>query len=354
MAHALAALHVQRAGVDALALNVGGSVACQCLGLHGNKVHQIMHMQHIAGREHAGHVGLQVLVHHSAVGVGVNGDAGILQQLVLRDQAHGEDQRITLVLLLGAGDGPTVRVHLGDGHAGQTVTAMDLGDGVAEIERDIVVIQTLHDVARQAGGVRHQLEHCLHMSAFQRHAACHDHADIAGAEDDDLLAGHPVVEVHVSLRGACGEHARRTLAGNAQCAAAALLAAHGKHHSLCLILAQAAAGGGGDDTILRQAQHRGAGLVRDLTLVHFINERLCIFRAGQALAEAAQTETVMDALAQDAAQHRLALQNDHVADALLVQLHRCGKTCRAAADNHNVFLFHRSVLLLPHIAGEYP
>ena len=192
------------------------------------------------------------------------------------------------------------------------------------------------------------------MSAFQRHAACHDHADIAGAEDDDLLAGHPVVEVHVSLRGACGEHARRTLAGNAQCAAAALLAAHGKHHSLCLILAQAAAGGGGDDTILRQAQHRGAGLVRDLTLVHFINERLCIFRAGQALAEAAQTETVMDALAQDAAQHRLALQNDHVADALLVQLHRCGKTCRAAADNHNVFLFHRSVLLLPHIAGEYP
>ena len=146
-----------------------------------------------------------------------------------------------------------------------------------------------------------------------------------------------ILEVHVSLRGACGEHACRTLAGNAQCAAAALLAAHGKHHSLCLILAQAAAGGGGDDTILRQAQHRGAGLVRDLTLVHFINERLCIFRAGQALAEAAQTETVMDALAQDAAQHRLTLQNDHVADALLVQLHRCGKTCRAAADNHNVF-----------------
>ena len=313
-----------------------------------------MHMQHVAGREHAGHVGLQVLVHEGTVGVGVNGDAGILQQLVLRDQANGEDQRIALVLLLGAGDGPTVRVHLGDGHAGQTITAMDLGDGVAEIERDIVVIQTLHDVARQAGGVRHQLEHCLHMSAFQRHAACHDHADIAGAEDDDLLAGHPVVEVHVSLRGACGEHARRTLAGNAQCAAAALLAAHGKHRSLCLILAQAAAGGGGDDTIRRQAQHRGAGLVRDLTLVHFINERLCIFRAGQALAEAAQTETVMDALAQDAAQHRLALQNDHVADALLVQLHRCGKTCRAAADNHNVFLFHRSVLLLPHIAGEYP
>ena len=67
-----------------------------------------------------------------------------------------------------------------------------------------------------------------------------------------------------------------------------------------------------------------------------------------------QAEAVMDALAQDAAQHRLALQNDHVADALLVQLHRCGKTCRAAADNHNVFLFHCSVLLLPHIAGEYP
>ena len=63
------------------------------------------------------------------------------------------------------------------------------------------------------------------MSAFQRHAACHDHADIARAEDDDLRAGHPVVEVQVSLRGACGEHARRTLAGNAQCAAAALLAA---------------------------------------------------------------------------------------------------------------------------------
>ncbi len=127
-----------------------------------------------------------------------------------------------------------------------------------------------------------------------------------------------------------------------------------EHHSLCLILAQAAAGGGGDNTVLRQAQHRGAGLVGDLALVHLINESLCILGAGQALAEAAQTKAIMDALAQDAAQHRLALQNDHVADALLVQFHRCGKTCRAAADNHNVLLFHRSVLLLPHGSGQDP
>ena len=64
--------------------------------------------------------------------------------------------------------------------------------------------------------MRHQLEHGLHMRALERHAARHDHADVARAEDDDLAAGHTVVQVHVRLRGACGKHAGGPLARNAE------------------------------------------------------------------------------------------------------------------------------------------
>jgi len=103
---------------------------------------------------------------------------------------------------------------------------MDFCDSVAQVERNIVVIQTLRNVAGQAGGIWHQLEHSLHMGAFQGHSAGHNHTDIAGTQNNDLFAGHAVIEVHVRLRSTGREHAGRTFTGDAQRATAAFLAAH--------------------------------------------------------------------------------------------------------------------------------
>ena len=49
-----------------------------------------------------------------------------------------------------------------------------------------------------------------------------------------------------------------------------------------------------------------------------------------------QAKAVVDALVQDAAEPRIALENQHVARAGLHGGFRRGKPCRAAADNNNV------------------
>jgi hypothetical protein len=63
--------------------------------------------------------------------------------------------------------------------------AVDAHDGGREVERDVEVVQALHDVARQAVGVRHQLEHAHHLHPLQDQPPRHDQADVARAEDRD-------------------------------------------------------------------------------------------------------------------------------------------------------------------------
>ena len=52
------------------------------------------------------------------------------------------------------------------------------------------------------------------MSAFQRHAACHDHADIAGAEDYYLFTRKKAFHIDETLGCTGGVNACRTEAGD--------------------------------------------------------------------------------------------------------------------------------------------
>ena len=69
-------------------LDIAGSGCAGQLALAGNKVHQIMHLHHVAAGKHAGDAGLHVFVHDGALGAGVHLDAGLLGQLVFGDQPH--------------------------------------------------------------------------------------------------------------------------------------------------------------------------------------------------------------------------------------------------------------------------
>ena len=71
-----------------------------------------------------------------------------------------------------------------------------------------------------------------------------------------------------------------------------------------------------------------------------VNEALGIFGAAQRFAKAGQAEAVVDALAQNAAQVRFALQNQQIAHALFVQGYGGCKARRAAANDDYFSVLH--------------
>ena len=70
-----------------------------------------------------------------------------------------------------------------------------------------------------------------------------------------------------------------------------------------------------------------------------VHEPLGVLGAGQALAEAGEAETVVDALAEDAAGLALPLQHHHVLHALLPQADGRRQAGGAAADDHGLMVF---------------
>ena len=73
-------------------------------------------------------------------------------------------------------------IDLGNGDRLEALAAADVGDGMRQKKRDVIVLKTLDDVAVEAARKRHQLDTREHLSALERHPARHDEADIAGAQ----------------------------------------------------------------------------------------------------------------------------------------------------------------------------
>jgi len=71
---------------------------------------------------------------------------------------------------------------------------------VGEVQGNIKVVQALHDVAGQATGVGHHFYAGQHLCTLKGHAAGHDQADVAAAEDQHPLAHQIAFHVHI----ACG------------------------------------------------------------------------------------------------------------------------------------------------------
>ena len=243
-------------------------------------------------------------------------------------------------MLLGAGDGLHLLVHLGDGDAGHALLALDVHHGVAELQGDAVVVQALDDVALQAAGIGHDLRHDLDLCALEGQTAGHDEADVAAAQDDHLPAGHIALHVDQTLGRTGAVDARGTEARDVQRAAAALTAAHGQDDGPRLDLEQAVnLVHGGDDLVRADGEDHGQELIFDAALKHLVDEALGVLGAGQLLLEGVQAEAVVDALVQDAAQLVVALQDQDAPIPGVVCGNRCRKTGGAAADDNNI-IFH--------------
>ena len=269
--------------------------------------------------------------------MGVHRDAGLPGQLVFRDQAHTEQDGVHVKLHLGARNGAAVLVHLGHNGLFHPGIALNVHDGVGQVQRDVKILQALHNVAGQAAGIGHDLHAGQHLGPFQRHPPGHDQADVAAAQNEHPFAYQIALHVDIALGGTGGVDAGRAGARDADGPAGALPAAHAEDDALCfedlvaLLLADTV-----DLFIRRDLQHHGAQLHPDASGAQHFNVAPGVLRAGELFAETVQPEAVVDALVQDAAQLVVTLQNQNIAQAVLPCAVGCGKACRAAADDDQI------------------
>ena len=138
-----------------------------------------MDMKDIAARKDSLYICLQALVDHRSFCDRVHLHAHLGGELVFRDQTAGEKQRVAGIVLLRSRYRFSVRIYLGNRHSFHPFFSPDIHNRMTQFQRNIEIIQTLHNVSFQTAGIRHQLCHDLNLCAFQCHASCHDETDVS-------------------------------------------------------------------------------------------------------------------------------------------------------------------------------
>ena len=173
---------------------------------------------------------------------------------------------------------------------------------MADIHRDVEVPQALHLIADQSADEGHDLHHRKDLGALQGQPPGHDHADVAGAQDDHPFAGHLALDVDEALGRTGGIDAGGACSGDPQRAEGALAAPHAQNGCLGADLQQTVPVQGGDPVL--PIHPDGHGLGHEIhtcplgVLEHFVGIR----GPGEGFLEVMQAEAVVDALRQHAAQ----------------------------------------------------
>ena len=204
---------------------------------------------------------------------------------------------------------------------------------MGEVEGDVKVLQALDDVPVQSAGIGHHFHAGQHLGAFQGHAAGHDQADVAAAQDHNPLAGQIAFHVDIALGGAGGEHARRTSAGDGDGAPGALPAAHSQHDGLGLL--HAVAGGLAYHMYLAlrgHLQHHGIQPHFHAGLRQQVGKTGGVLRPAEFFLKILQAKAAVDALVQDAAQLLVTLDDQDLFQALFPGGAGRRQTGGAAAD----------------------
>ena len=226
---------------------------------------------------------------------------------------------------------------------------------MAEIEGDAEILETLHDVAIETVRIRQDLKHRFHFGALERHAARHDQADVAGADDHHVAARQIALHVDHALRCAGGEDAGWPAARDTDGAARSLATTHRMDHRGADDDAQSLFGiDAGDDAPRVGGQHREVEPHVDAGRLHHLDVAMRVAWSRQFLLEPPQAETVVDALLQNAAEFAVALDDQHSLGASLLGADRSGHARRTAADRHDVVarLKHRPAPRFPGLRGE--
>ena len=205
-----------------------------------------------------------------------------------------------------------------------------------------------------AAGVGHHFANGLNNRALIAHAARHDQADVAGAKDHNPFTNLKPHAVDQLLRRAGAVDARRTGTTYIQCTAAALTAAHRQNDRFCLNFENSAAVLRRDDLVRTYGGDHGFGVDANASFLYMTGIDIGIFRAGQLFSQLVQTETIVDALHQNATQAGFAVQNHNIGTTGVIGCHGSGHTGGAAADDDNIMYFHYTSPILPTSISDFP
>ncbi len=193
-----------------------------------------MHMEHVAAGINARDACFQLIRNHGTARNRRKLHMRSTAQFVFRNQANGEKQCIAIEMHFSSGNRTPVRADFRNRDAGQTIASFNAGHRMGQIQRNVIVMQALHNVSVQTGGEGHQFHAGQDLGALERHAAGHDQADITAAQNHNTFTGHKAFQVDELLgcTGCINPGAARTR--RAQRSTGALTTAHGQDHSLCL------------------------------------------------------------------------------------------------------------------------
>jgi len=216
--------------------------------------------------------------------------SGGQQQLVAVARAIIAEPKVILA------DEPT-----GSLHTSQGKMIMDLLKKLNE--EGTTIIQVTHNDAWAAYGSRIiQLQDGMYGAPLQYEPSSHDHADVPGAQDHKLLAGHVAVHIDQLLGQTRGEYPGRPAAGDADGEAGLFSTTHGQYHRLRYDLELTPLRVDGHNApVLVQVGHHGVQTQLHIKTVQVVDEPLGIFRPGQVLIEIVQSETIVDTLMQQPA-----------------------------------------------------
>ena len=97
-------------------------------------------MQGVAAAEHAGHARHQPLIDEGSLCGWVELHAELLRNLVFRQQADGENERVAVDNALRARDGLHGAVHLADLHGLHSFRADHARHGGGEVQGNVIVV----------------------------------------------------------------------------------------------------------------------------------------------------------------------------------------------------------------------
>ena len=231
---------------------------------------------------------------------------------------------------------------------------MNVNDGVRESKRNIKVIKALLDISGKTARIGHQLTDGANLRTLESHSSRHNKTDVARAEDNYLAAGHIALHIYEFLRRTCGVNACRTVTCDVERSLRALATAHSKDNCLGIENKDAVLLIHSRDRLVlikvddHSVEHKG-----NTELAHLLFVSVSVLGACELLAEAMETEAVVNALTENAAESRVTLEYEYITKSCLVCRDCRRHTCRAAADYYKIYRSSLCHSLIPPSSFRY-
>jgi len=190
-----------------------------------------VNLKSVTTSKHTRNVGLKRRVNDGSIGARMKLHTHVAAHLVLGDETDRKEEAITLdVISLGHIRLKSLRIAWGNSHTLNMILAVDGNNSVAQVQRNLVVLKALHNIALKTIASGKNLEHTKNVAVLKSHTTSHDKTDITRTKDNDVLARKVAINVHKLLCKTGSENTSRTRARDLDGCTRTLTAASGNHN----------------------------------------------------------------------------------------------------------------------------